>query len=134
MTTGFKIGSLLTEWLSQVQTAPTLRGYIEGSLPVPRENWRDKNESPTSAVTLISADKEVWTYTSRGEHAFETGISGNIGYGIKSETSVSAIAVETKAAETEAKYVGKLSIDWAGGSVESRANSSTNAKNEELRS
>ena len=36
--TGFKVGDLATEWVSQVQFDPQLKGYIEGAPPVPREN------------------------------------------------------------------------------------------------
>ncbi|MFJ6658378.1 LamG-like jellyroll fold domain-containing protein [Streptomyces sp. NPDC091377] len=38
LTTGYKIGDLVSEWVSQVQYDPQLIGYIEGAPPVPAEN------------------------------------------------------------------------------------------------
>lgn len=39
LTTSFKVGTLVTEWMSQIQTDPTLVGYVEGGPPVPAENY-----------------------------------------------------------------------------------------------
>lgn len=38
MVTGFAVGNLDLQFIGQVQTAPTLIGYIEGAPPVPSEN------------------------------------------------------------------------------------------------
>ncbi|MQS38875.1 LamG domain-containing protein, partial [Streptomyces katsurahamanus] len=37
LTTGYKVGDLISEWVSQVQFDPQLIGYIEGAPPVPSE-------------------------------------------------------------------------------------------------
>ncbi|MBL4701051.1 MAG: hypothetical protein JKX85_07320 [Phycisphaeraceae bacterium] len=38
LVTGFKVGDLDLQFIGQVQTQPTLIGYIEGPPPVPSEN------------------------------------------------------------------------------------------------
>jgi hypothetical protein len=39
LTTGFKVGTLVSEWVAQVQTDPTLVGFVEGGPPIPKENY-----------------------------------------------------------------------------------------------
>ncbi|MEW1552306.1 LamG domain-containing protein, partial [Streptomyces tsukubensis] len=58
LTTGYKVGDLITEWVSQVQFDPQLIGYIEGAPPVPSENLTGKSDpSGASTVTFKEADK-----------------------------------------------------------------------------
>jgi hypothetical protein len=63
--TGFKVGDLAMDYLGQVQTRPTLIGYIEGAPPLPSENltqpyWTSatgyQSYVGTSSVKLIEAD------------------------------------------------------------------------------
>ncbi|WP_406401958.1 LamG-like jellyroll fold domain-containing protein [Streptomyces uncialis] len=58
LTTGYKVGDLTTEWVSQVQFDPQLIGYIEGAPPVPSENLTGKSDpAGASSVTFKEADK-----------------------------------------------------------------------------
>ena len=38
LTTGYKVGALVTEWMGQAQFDPQVIGYVEGAPPVPSEN------------------------------------------------------------------------------------------------
>ncbi|MFJ4770856.1 LamG-like jellyroll fold domain-containing protein [Streptomyces uncialis] len=58
LTTGYKVGDLTSEWVSQVQFDPQLIGYIEGAPPVPSENLTGKAAfAGIAAVTFKEADK-----------------------------------------------------------------------------
>ena len=78
--TGFKVGDLATEWVSQVQFNPQLKGYIEGAPPVPRENLGqravpgigdidDYNEA--SWVRLEQADQSRHTFSVNVDRGFD---------------------------------------------------------------
>ncbi|MFF8958672.1 LamG-like jellyroll fold domain-containing protein [Streptomyces sp. NPDC014894] len=58
LTTGYKVGDLTTEWVSQVQFDPQLIGYIEGAPPVPSENLTGNTDvADVSSVTFTEADE-----------------------------------------------------------------------------
>ncbi|MFC3963116.1 LamG-like jellyroll fold domain-containing protein [Nocardia jiangsuensis] len=59
LVTGYKIGNLFTEWISQAQFDPQIIGYIEGAPPVPSENLTGSGTpdlTGTSSVTFRQAD------------------------------------------------------------------------------
>ncbi|GLF99601.1 LamG domain-containing protein [Streptomyces yaizuensis] len=58
LTTGYKVGDLTSEWVSQIQFDPQLIGYIEGAPPVPSENLTGTSDpSGASSVTFTEADE-----------------------------------------------------------------------------
>ena len=115
--TGHKIGSLVTEWVSQVQTAPTLVGYIEGAPPIAAENYTSRQERLTSAVRWVNAGKISYSYSSRHETGSDFQRSITAGGGFKWQTSAGAIAmVETSAGHIRALY--KSSIDRSNSSIQ----------------
>ncbi|MEX2980369.1 LamG-like jellyroll fold domain-containing protein [Streptomyces sp. C36] len=50
LVTGYKVGDLVSEWVSQVQFDPQLVGYVEGAPPVPSENLTPNTIDPDSAT------------------------------------------------------------------------------------
>lgn len=79
--TGYKLGDLETEWVSQVQFAPQLIGYIEGAPPVPAENLiatrRPSSLSyiNTTSVEFQQADQVVQTLSSGGEKTIDASLA-----------------------------------------------------------
>ncbi len=79
--TGYKLGDLTTEWVSQVQFAPQLVGYIEGAPPVPAENLVATRR--LSALTYINAssvefqqaDRVVQNLSSGGEKTVDASLA-----------------------------------------------------------
>ncbi|QHC24526.1 LamG-like jellyroll fold domain-containing protein [Streptomyces sp. GS7] len=50
LVTGYKVGDLVSEWVSQVQFDPQLIGYVEGAPPVPSENLTPNTIDPERAT------------------------------------------------------------------------------------
>jgi hypothetical protein len=67
--TGYKVGDLVMQYVGQVQTKPTLIGYIEGAPPLPSENLTvDSPISPykylaASTITLTESDNTTVSYS-----------------------------------------------------------------------
>lgn len=97
-TTGIQIGELDLTFVGQVQTEPTLIGYIEGAPPVPSENLtRPFYKSPTttqyfnaSSVTLVQDTASEVTFTSVSAAATQVDFSAAIGLMTVANISVSA--------------------------------------------
>jgi hypothetical protein len=84
--TGFKIGDLKLEWLSQVQFAPQVMGFIEGAPPVPSENlgpgpvWDNTGDfDEASKVSLIQEDTLIMSTSKSREDGFDLAIEGKVG-------------------------------------------------------
>ncbi|WP_009998746.1 LamG domain-containing protein [Streptomyces clavuligerus] len=83
LTTGYKVGDLITEWVSQIQYDPQLIGYIEGAPPVPSENltlggtdYTDYTDyTGASQVTFQQADDITSTLSSSSERSVDTAFS-----------------------------------------------------------
>lgn len=80
--TGYKIGDLDTVYLGQIQTKPSIIGFIEGAPPIPSENqtapyWSD---SPTDTGNYGEATSMEMTEASQVEYGFS--VSENKGLGI----------------------------------------------------
>jgi hypothetical protein len=70
LTTGFSVGSVDLEWVGQVQTDPVVEGFIEGSPPIPAENYFDKalrEVHPVSSIRFMNTSRTVYTYSSRND-------------------------------------------------------------------
>ncbi|MGW1978108.1 LamG-like jellyroll fold domain-containing protein [Streptomyces sp. NPDC001889] len=74
LTTGYKVGDLVSEWVSQVQYDPQLIGYIEGAPPVPSENLTSTVHDPEgcSSVTFRQAEQVTSTLSSSTEKSVNT--------------------------------------------------------------
>ncbi|MER6913331.1 LamG domain-containing protein [Streptomyces sp. NPDC000594] len=74
LTTGYKVGDLISEWAGQVQFDPQLIGYIEGAPPVPSENLTSTTHDPEgcSSVTFRQAETVTSTLSSDTEKSVNT--------------------------------------------------------------
>lgn len=88
LTRAIQIGELDLTYLGQVQTDPTLIGYIEGAPPVPSENLtRPYYLSPassmaylnTATVSLVQESAEKLTFTSSSSHATKVDVQAALG-------------------------------------------------------
>ena len=91
LNTGYKIGNLITEWVSQAQFAPQVIGFIEGAPPIPSENVtlgviEDNGETPrgVSKVEFIQADDVNITTGS----SYDTSMHG--AFGLKASVEANA--------------------------------------------
>jgi hypothetical protein len=95
--TGFKVGDLDLHYVGQVQSAPTLIGYIEGAPPVPSENaTRAYYTSPAmytaydnaASVKLVEAENTVQIYSAESNRGFNQNWDLGLGYYNSDEIAV----------------------------------------------
>jgi len=79
LVTGYKVGSLVTEWVGQAQFAPQLMGYIEGAPPLPSENMTPQaldelevHKGP-STIRFIQAEEVVQSISASREWSVNGG-------------------------------------------------------------
>ncbi|MFB9208626.1 LamG-like jellyroll fold domain-containing protein [Nonomuraea spiralis] len=82
LVTGYKVGSLVSEWVGQVQFDPQLIGYIESAPPVPSENLTGADSwAGASSVEFNEANQVVYSLssnrTSSVDFAFNLALSVN---------------------------------------------------------
>ncbi|MFZ2450024.1 MAG: LamG-like jellyroll fold domain-containing protein [Methylovulum miyakonense] len=111
ITPGFRVGDLRMIYLGQVQTAPTLVGFIEGAPPVPSENltnpWTGTYTSfyyGTSSVTLTEAESTAVSFSVGRDAGQSMNFSGSFGlalgmgigtsFGIIEEASFDAVRAD----------------------------------------
>ncbi|MEL7078520.1 MAG: LamG-like jellyroll fold domain-containing protein, partial [Cyanobacteria bacterium J06582_2] len=86
--TGYKVGNLITEWISQVQFDPQIKGYIEGAPPVPSENLTegaiDDGDGVTS-VEFVEADSVTSTLSTSKESGFNSSFDASLSATIDQE-------------------------------------------------
>ncbi len=138
LVTGFKVGDLELNFVGQVQTAPTLIGYIEGAPPVPSENLtiHDTDYVGASAVQLTEAKETTQIYTASRDSGFD--MSAEIKAGVHWDTEVSVgFGVQKKALKTEGKAGAHISLEhslgWLSDASVSAGTSKTLTKSLTLR-
>ncbi|MFD4658225.1 LamG-like jellyroll fold domain-containing protein [Kitasatospora sp. NPDC058444] len=89
--TGYKVGELVSEWVSQVQFDPQLVGYVEGAPPIPSENLTAGLTDPgsdtfegASTVKLTEAEQVVRSLSS----AKERSVDAAFGFALSNEVDV----------------------------------------------
>ena len=100
--TGYKVGDMVTEWIGQVQFAPQLIGYIEGTPPVPSENLTQPSVeligdmddySEASFIELAEAQETTYTYSATKEGGFDMEVDLGLKLGFKSKTDAGAFLI-----------------------------------------
>ncbi|MFE3502315.1 LamG-like jellyroll fold domain-containing protein [Kitasatospora sp. NPDC059160] len=91
LVTGYKVGELVSEWVSQVQFDPQLIGYVEGAPPIPSENLTAGLTDPgsdtfegASTVKLTEAEQVVRSLSS----AKERSVDAAFGFALSREVDV----------------------------------------------
>jgi large repetitive protein len=127
--TGFTVGDLDTVYAGQVQTAPSLIGFIEGGPPIPSENqtnpwWNDVNYINTYADTAkvrLTAAQSVNRAFSGSEHTGDSAsIEGKVGLFLSTSVGVSVGVGEEVDWEvfTSEGHLGYAGSSDAGSSAE----------------
>ncbi len=87
LSTGYKVGNLITEWIGQAQFDPQVTGYIEGAPPVPSENLTEgyyrttQTFNGTSEVTINQSESVNYSVSTSKEGGFSSGfeVEANLG-------------------------------------------------------
>ncbi|GLF95112.1 LamG domain-containing protein [Streptomyces yaizuensis] len=116
--TGYKVGDLVTEWVSQVQFDPQLIGYIEGAPPVPSENLTGKSDpSGASSVTFKEADKVTSLLGSAGtgrfDMSFKAAVKAQAKWGAMSVIAPLGLGVSNPIVSIEVKGSVTNATDYA---------------------
>ena len=80
LVTSFAVGELDVQFVGQVQTEPTLVGYIEGAPPVPSENLTAPDGSAqdgykgASSIALTEMDNTVLAFAANRSNYFDTSL------------------------------------------------------------
>jgi hypothetical protein len=103
MVTGFAVGNLDLNFIGQVQTAPTLIGYIEGAPPVPSENLTlnpgDMNAyAGSSSIELTEANESIQIYSTSKDKGTDTSRDEKYGLRLAQTIGVSVGAFVTVSA------------------------------------
>ncbi|MEU2835000.1 LamG-like jellyroll fold domain-containing protein [Streptomyces lavendulae] len=114
LVTGYKLGDLKSEWVSQVQFDPQLVGYVEGAPPIPSENLvatrRLSSLSYINATTVEfrQADQVVQTLSSGGESSVDTSLAVQFNTTVDNDTLLIqaplGIGVATPAASVDTVF------------------------------
>ena len=130
--TGYKVGDLDTIFVGQVQSKPTIVGYIEGGPPIPSENqtlayWYGDGGGPAAAystvssVTFLESETVTWSYSGTQSSTFFGGFNLKGGFYQKSKSEVSVglgAEAETQMVENTIKLGLKTSLSGELGGSE----------------
>ncbi|MFF3556184.1 LamG-like jellyroll fold domain-containing protein [Streptomyces tsukubensis] len=119
LTTGYKVGDLISEWVSQVQFDPQLIGYIEGAPPVPSENLNRTSTTTepagSSSVTFKQADEITSTLSSSRERSTDLAFSVSASEEVDTDTLLITAPLGIGTAEPAVE----ISLEgWIGTSLE----------------
>jgi hypothetical protein len=116
--TGYKIGTLISEWVGQAQFDPQIMGYLEGAPPVPSENLTEGPVNPDlndfegkAKVEFVQADEVVYSLSSSKDKSVTAGLSATVKNGAQSSTLLitAPLGIGTAVPLFEAKF------DWEVG-------------------
>ena len=133
---GFKVGETELKYIGQVQTKPTLIGYIEGPPPVPSENLtvndsRTDDYAGTSSIQLLKSDTDAYHYSGSSDTYLDMSLDTKFGLYYGTETKA-GVGVSQEVFKLEGKLGIHLkresSFGWKS-SVESGASTTINSKN-----
>jgi hypothetical protein len=120
--TGYKVGNLITEWISQVQFDPQIIGYIEGAPPTPSENLTAgivndaaRDYVNTTSVEFVESDSVSYTIsTSRDSgfnSSFEAGLSASIALAAEIVTAPLGIGLSVDKAKAGITFSASTKLD-----------------------
>ncbi|MFJ3791513.1 LamG-like jellyroll fold domain-containing protein [Kitasatospora sp. NPDC090091] len=114
LVTGYKVGDLVSEWVSQVQFDPQITGYIEGAPPVPSENLI-ATKSPkmfsyidATKVEFERTDSVVNTLSSSRERSAGAALE----LAVTNEVSADMLLIQAPLGFGIAKPISEGGIDW----------------------
>ncbi|MGK5543598.1 LamG-like jellyroll fold domain-containing protein [Streptomyces sp. URMC 127] len=147
LVTGYKVGDLVSEWVSQVQFDPQLVGYVEGAPPVPSENLTPNTVDPDRAtydgvasVEFTESEEVVHSLSSAKERsvdaAFDFALSNEVdvdmwmiaaplGFGVAKSMAKAKVSVGVRGSL-------EFSNSWADETTVSQGENTTRAMKVEL--
>lgn len=139
--TGYKVGDLDTIFVGQVQSKPTIVGYIEGGPPIPSENqtlafWVGDGGGPARAYAGISTvlyqetETKTWTFTANRSSTFNGALNvkgGPIWKGKADWASGIGLLFGGQVADYEVKLGAKISLSGDIGSTDQVAQNHSNS-------
>ncbi|KAM7219919.1 hypothetical protein V8F06_004774 [Rhypophila decipiens] len=131
LVTGLRIGALKTEWVGQVQTSPTLIGFIEGAPPIPVDTFIEQSTRPSTSVHFKNTKRCTYQYGSRFEQSNDVDLSVVGGGGAKWQVEA-GIGVSTEATSGHIKTAKKVVVDISAGMVKNWVETSTTNVNMEM--
>jgi hypothetical protein len=121
MRPGFRVGDLDLVYIGQVQTAPTLIGFIEGAPPVPSENLSRplydsgiayNGYADASVITLTQAETTTLSFSTRDSSTTQLqSFNGSAGFFGVWEVDVGSPFFSEKTFKSEYKLGVKWSVD-----------------------
>ncbi|WP_415401503.1 LamG-like jellyroll fold domain-containing protein [Tateyamaria sp. SN3-11] len=140
---GFKVGDLDTIFVGQVQSKPSIVGYIEGGPPIPSENqtlayWSGDQGGPArlyssvSTITYVESETKTWSFSANQSSTFNGAFNIKGGLYQKSKGGTSAgvgAEVEAEIVTTEIQGGPKLTISGDIGTTDSVAQTHSNSTN-----
>jgi large repetitive protein len=123
--TGFTVGDLDTTYAGQVQTAPSLVGFIEGAPPIPSENqtnpwWNEVNYinsyAENTTVRLVQSQTTTTAFSGSEHTGDATSIEGKVGIYLSTSAGISVgigeeVDWEVATAEGHLGYAGDSSTE-----------------------
>ncbi|MFI6175586.1 LamG-like jellyroll fold domain-containing protein [Nonomuraea sp. NPDC051191] len=91
LVTGYKVGSLVSEWVGQVQFDPQLIGYIESAPPVPSENLTGADSWAGASSVEFNEANQV-TYSLSSNRTSSVDFSFNVAFTVNNQEESMAIA------------------------------------------
>jgi hypothetical protein len=137
---GYKVGDLDTIFVGQVQSKPTIIGYVEGGPPLPSENltlafWQGDEGGPArlyagiSTVTYLATETRNWSFNAAASSTFNGVLNAKGGFYQNSATDTSAglgLEAGTRIVKTEISFGPKLTIGGDLGSTDALSQSHAN--------
>lgn len=120
--TSFKVGDLSRVYLGQVQSKPSLIGYIEGAPPLPSENLtRPYYDSPMAytnynniaSVTLSEADNTSVAFSSTRQTGSQLAFGIKGGFALGSKVAAGAVFVMGRLADASFSIGAAADINWS---------------------
>lgn len=88
--TGYKVGSLMSEWIGQAQFDPQVVGYIEGIPPVPSENLTAGQMNPSTMNWADFGDMASMEFLESEEVSYSLGSTTETSNSVAFDASVKA--------------------------------------------
>ncbi|MGW4805241.1 LamG-like jellyroll fold domain-containing protein [Kitasatospora sp. NPDC004272] len=141
LTTGYKVGDLVTSWVGQAQFAPQLVGYLEGAPPVPSENLikgTADDFKDASSVKFVQANSTTDTLAGESKGSFDASATAYFKGSVSDDTYIVAapLGAGTAKRASSASVSGGVSAEikqsWGWSSETQVAQGATTTRTSEV--
>jgi hypothetical protein len=97
--TGYKVGNLISQWFGQAQFAPQVMGYLEGTPPVPAENFplgsdsdvRTYAYSLNNSISFNQAEEVTYNYSTSKESGWNVAVESEMKAGVSTRMLIAPL-------------------------------------------